>query len=65
MAHAHVLHYGIGVPVRKVPAVLAQLTGLGVTQSALTRDAQRRAEDSVGAAYEQLRAQVPQDGPHR
>lgn len=60
MAHAHVLHYGIGVPVRKVPAVLAQLTGIAVTQSALTQDAQRRAEGSVGVAYAQLRARVPQ-----
>ena len=59
MAHAHVLHYGIGVPVRKVPAVLAQLTGMAVTQSALTQDAQRRAAGSVGAAYAQLRAAVP------
>ena len=27
MAAAHVLHYGVGVPVRKVPAVLRALTG--------------------------------------
>ncbi|HJY84316.1 MAG TPA: IS66 family transposase, partial [Candidatus Binatia bacterium] len=36
MASAHVLHYGIGVPLRKVPAVLRELTGVEVTQSALT-----------------------------
>jgi hypothetical protein len=59
MASAHVLHYGLGLPLRKVPAVLAVLTGVRVTQSALTQDAQRRAEESVGAAYEQLRAWVP------
>jgi hypothetical protein len=59
MAHAHVLHYGLGVPLRKVPAVLAQLTGVRGTQSALTPDALRRAEGSVGAAYAQLRAAVP------
>ena len=29
MASAHVLHYGIGVPLRKVPAVLRELTGVG------------------------------------
>ena len=29
MAAAHVLHYGVGVPVRKVPAVLRALTGVG------------------------------------
>jgi transposase len=60
LASAHVLHYGIGVPLRKVPAVLHELTGVEVTQSALTQDAQRRAAGSVGAAYEQLRARVPE-----
>jgi transposase len=57
-ASAHVLHYGIGVPLRKVPAVLRELTGVQVTQSALTQDAQRRAAGRVGAVYEQLRARV-------
>lgn len=60
MASAHVLHYGIGVPLRKVPAVLRELTGVQVTQSALTQDAQRRAAGSVGAAYAQLRVRVPE-----
>jgi hypothetical protein len=60
MASAHVLHYGLGVPLRKVPAVLEVLTGVRVTQSALTQDAQRRAAGSVGVAYEQLRARVPE-----
>jgi hypothetical protein len=60
MASAHALHYGIGVPLRKVPAVLRALTGVQVTQSALTQDAQRRVAGSVGAVYEQLRARVPQ-----
>ena len=59
MAHAHVLHYGIGVPLRRVPLILQQLLGVKVTQSALTQDALRRAEGSVGAAYAQLRAAVP------
>jgi transposase len=59
MAPAHVLHYGIGVPLRKVPVVLQQLRGVRITQSALTQDALRRAEGSVGAAYAQLRAAVP------
>jgi len=59
-ASAHVLHYGIGVPLRKVPVVLRELTGVQVTQSALTPDAQRRAAGSVRAAYAQLRVQVPQ-----
>jgi transposase len=60
MASAHVLHYGIGVSLRKVPAVLRELTGVQVTQSALTQDAQRRAAGSVGAVYAQLRARVPE-----
>jgi transposase len=63
MASAHVLHYGIGVPLRKVPAVLRELTGVLVTQSALTQDARRRAAGSVGAVYEQLRARVPAAAP--
>src|SRR5712692_9469700 len=58
MAHAHVLHYGIGVPLRKVPAILQQLTGVRVTQSALTQDALRRAAGSVGGVYAHLRAGV-------
>ena len=32
MAAAHVLHYGVGVPVRKVPAVLRALTGVELSQ---------------------------------
>jgi transposase len=62
MAHAHVLHYGMGVPLRKVPAILPQLTGVRVTPSALTQDARRRAAGSVGTAYEQLRTGVRQAG---
>ncbi len=58
MAAAHTLHYGIGVPVRKVPAVLKELTGVSVTQSALTQDALRRAAGPVGAAYAVLRDAV-------
>jgi transposase len=58
MAAAHVLHYGIGVPLRKVPAVLQELTGVQVTQGALTQDALRWAGGSVGTVYEQLRARA-------
>ena len=60
MATAHALHYGMGIPVRKVPAVLEELTGIRVTQSAVTQDALRRAEGSVGATYEEVRKQVRQ-----
>jgi transposase len=59
MAAAHALHYGVGIPVRKVPAVLHVLTGVQLTQGALTQDARRRAKGVVGQAYEELRAAVP------
>ena len=39
----HTLHYGQGVPQCKVPAILATLTGVQVTQGALLQDALRRA----------------------
>ncbi len=58
MAAAHALHYAIGIPVRKVPRVLGELTGVSLTQSAITQDAMRRAAGPVGAAYEDLREQV-------
>jgi hypothetical protein len=47
MAAAHGLHYGIGIPVRKVPRVLAALTGVTLTPG------------TVGAVYEDLRTPVP------
>ena len=59
MAAAHVTHYGLGVPVRKVPALLRLYTGADLTQSALTQDALRRAAGPIGRAYEALRRQVP------
>ncbi len=58
MAAAHTLHYGVGIPVRKVPWVLQVLTGVKLTQGAITQDALRRARGPVGMAYEGLRAVV-------
>jgi hypothetical protein len=58
LATAHWLHYGLGVPVRKVPAILARLGGVPLSQGALTRDALRRAEGGIGQVYEQLRQRV-------
>ena len=58
MAAAHVLHYGVGVPVRKVPAVLRALTGVEVSQGAISQDALRRATGAVGDAYHKLRTSV-------
>lgn len=59
-AAAHTLHYGVGVPMRKVPQVLQELTGVRITQSALTQDALRRAEGNVGCRYQELRASLRQ-----
>ena len=60
MAAAHALHYGIGMPVRKVPRVLAALQGLTLTQGAITQDALRRATGEVGEADARLRAAMPE-----
>jgi transposase len=60
MAAAHVLHDSVGLPVRKIPAVLAALTGVRLTQGALTQDALRRTMGPVGTAYGQLRTAVPE-----
>jgi transposase len=57
-AAAHVLHYGVGVPVRKVPQVLKELTGISVTQSALTQDALRQAKCKIATQYQRLRASM-------
>ena len=63
LALAHLLHYGLGLPVRRVPGVLKLLTGLPVTQGAITQDALRRAGGKVGEAYRALREGVAQ-GEH-
>jgi transposase len=58
MAAAHALHYGIGIPVRKVPWVLVALTGVQLTPGAITQDARQRAAGAVGTADQELRAAV-------
>ena len=60
MAAAHSLHYGMGIPLRKVPTVLSELTGVRITQSALTQGALRRAKGEAGAGYQALRARCGQ-----
>jgi transposase len=57
-ALAHILHYVHGVPVRKTPAIIEDLTGVRFTQSAITQDAMKQSEGAVGARYEALRASV-------
>src|SRR5215210_3170016 len=59
MAAAHATHYGLGVPVRKLPAVLQLYTGVRLTQSAITQDAVRRVSGPIGREYQALRDQVP------
>jgi transposase len=59
-AAAHAVHYGMGVPVRKLPAILREFTGVRITQSALTQDALKKAEagGAIGNAYRELRTEV-------
>jgi hypothetical protein len=57
-AAAHTVHYGMGVPVRKLPVILRELTGIKVTQSALTQDALKKSEGTVGNAYQELRNSI-------
>ena len=58
MATAHALHYQVGIPVRKVPLLLGLLTGMELTQGAITQDALRRARGKVGQKYQELRAGI-------
>ena len=58
MAAAHMLHYGVGIPVRRVPVLLRALTGVELSQGAITQDALRRAQGAVGDAYQRLRESV-------
>lgn len=54
-AAAHLLHYGIGVPVRRVAQVMDSFFGISITQSAITQDALRRARCDLPEIYEALR----------
>jgi transposase len=58
MAAVHALHYQVGIPVRKTPLVLNLLTGMELTQGAITQDALRRARGKVGQRYQEFRAEV-------
>jgi len=57
-ALAHILHYVHGVPVRKTPAILEELTGVRLTQGAITQHALQQTEGAVGERYRALRASV-------
>jgi hypothetical protein len=59
-AAAHQLHYGLGVPVRKLPAVLGMLAGVKLTQGAITQDALRQGERTLAAIYQDLADSIRQ-----
>jgi hypothetical protein len=59
MAAAHATHHGLGVPVRKGPAILRLHTGVQLTRSAITQDASRRVAGPIGSVYQALRAGIP------
>jgi hypothetical protein len=57
-ALAHVMHYAHGVPVRKVPAIVEELTGVRLTQGAITQHAMAQTAGEIGARYADLRGLV-------
>ena len=58
-AAAQLLHYGHGVPVKKVPAILEELTGIEADPgSHYARCDETRAAGAVGARYAALRESV-------
>lgn len=59
-AAAHILHYGDGIPQCKVPSVLKTLTGLSLTQSAITQSALRlgAGEGPIAQQNEKLREEI-------
>jgi transposase len=54
LAAAHFLHYGLGVPVRKLPKLLETLAGVRLSQGAVTLDALRKAAAAIGTTYRNL-----------
>jgi len=60
LAHALALHYDSGLPLRKVPKVIAELTGITLSQSALTQRAGKLCEEGgvLAAHYQKLREEV-------
>lgn len=58
LAEAQWLHYGLGIPVRKLPRMFKELHGIELTQSAVTQHALRQSSAAINTAYEQLRSQI-------
>lgn len=61
-SQALAMHYHSGLPLRKVPAAIGSLTGIGLTQGALTQQAGKlcREQGPVGEAYQELRVEISQ-----
>jgi hypothetical protein len=61
-AHALALHYHSGLPLRKVPGVIEQLTGVSLGQSALTQSATGLCAEGglIHGIYDELREEVNQ-----
>ncbi len=60
LAQALSLHYHSGLPLRKVPEVMEMITGIDVTQSALTQRAKKLCQEhgALGKVYRELRGEV-------
>lgn len=60
-AQALHLHYSEGLPLRRVPGVIRSLTGIAISQSALTQSAIRLTKEggTLATTYEQLRLEIP------
>ena len=59
-ALAHLLHYGHGVPVRKTSGIIEDLTGIRLSQGAISQDAMKQTDRSLGRRYAALRDSVRQ-----
>jgi hypothetical protein len=59
-AQAFALHYHSGLPLRQVPQVIAQITGIQISQSALTQSACTLTEEGglLAPCYDQLRQRI-------
>lgn len=57
-AAAHMLHYGMGVPVRRLPAILREFTGNRSDAERPDQDALKKSEAVVGNASQAIRAGV-------
>jgi transposase len=55
MALGHILHYGMGVPQRKIPDIMEIFLGVRPTQSTFNQDATRRSEEDLKPDYKALR----------